>query len=85
MINDVQGSGRVQYPDEKDCWLDDDKLLRCPFCYSPASFEFREYNESDGSGDDGTGWARCQNADCRASIFDNWSDAIIKWNRRVNG
>ncbi|MEA3385863.1 MAG: Lar family restriction alleviation protein [Thermodesulfobacteriota bacterium] len=61
----------------------DDGLLPCPFCGSPATFEFKDYNPADRrSGDDGMGWVQCSNYKCGAMIFDDRMSAIEKWNTR---
>ena len=57
-------------------------LLPCPFCGSPAEFEYREYNHDTGEGDDGMGWAECANPLCGVRVFDDRDTAIEKWNRR---
>jgi len=57
-------------------------LLPCPFCGSPAEFEYTDYNPETGEGDDGMGYARCKNSHCGIGFFDDRDSAIEKWNRR---
>ena len=62
----------------------DDRLLPCPFCGSPAEFEYNDYNFETGEGDDGMGEVRCTNIECGVRFFDDYDSAVKKWNRRVN-
>lgn len=58
-------------------------LLPCPFCGSPAEFEYTDYNEDTDEGDDGMGYTQCTNRECGASFFDDHDSAYEKWNRRA--
>lgn len=60
------------------------ELLRCPFCGSPASFEYDDWVEETGEGDDGIGWVRCTNHECGTGFHDDFDSAVEKWNKRSN-
>ena len=57
-------------------------IKHCPFCGSPAEFEYTPWDEEDQSGDDGSGKVEC--IKCGASISGYVDDAIEKWNSRLS-
>lgn len=59
-----------------------EKLKPCPFCGSPARFEYDEWNPDTREGDDGMGWLRCTNPKCGAGFHDDKDSAFEKWNSR---
>jgi hypothetical protein len=62
----------------------EDKLKPCPFCGSEAKYEYDDYDEETGEGDDGNGCVQCCNPLCGVGFHDWIDSAIEKWNQRVN-
>lgn len=59
----------------------DKSLLPCPFCGSPAEWEYTSWNDEDSSGDDGSGWVECTG--CYVQVPCLFRDeADERWNRR---
>lgn len=59
-------------------------LLPCPFCGSPAEFEYTPWHEENGTGygDDGTGWVECTG--CHVQMWCLHADeAEERWNQRT--
>jgi len=57
-------------------------LLSCPCCGGRPDWEYRDWNERDETGDDGTGWIECLTCHIRTPITD-LDDATEIWNRRA--
>lgn len=58
------------------------ELLPCPFCGGRAEFEYEDWNEETGDGDDGTGVVSC--TECHTRTVRNDRDSVEAiWNTRV--
>lgn len=56
-------------------------LLPCPFCGNRAEWEYKDLDETDLSGDDGSGWIKCTG--CPVSIFSrDKEEGYEQWNKR---
>ena len=56
-------------------------LLQCPFCGSPAEWEYTPWDDDARTGDDGSGWVEC--AGCKVQMPAGCRDeAVERWNRR---
>ena len=58
-----------------------EKLLPC-LCGAPAEWEYTEWDDEDGSGDDGSGWVECTGRHVRV-LYGCRDEAVEMWNRRV--
>lgn len=57
-------------------------LLPCPFCGNRAEWEYKDLDEEDRSGDDGSGWIECTG--CPVAIFScDKEEGYKQWNKRV--
>lgn len=57
-------------------------LKPCPLCGSAVEWEYRDYDDSSDTGDDGSGVIYCWK--CNLSLFDgDYDSALAKWNRRT--
>ena len=65
-------------------YLFDDRFLPCPFCGNPAEWEYTDWDEETGTGDDGTGWVECTGCGVRMFGVDK-EDAEQNWNTRAAG
>jgi len=60
----------------------ENELRPCPLCGGIAEWEYAEWNEELGTGDNGTGRIKCQN--CRLELFGNFREnAERRWNTRT--
>jgi hypothetical protein len=58
------------------------ELRPCPLCGGVAEWEYTEWDEETETGDDGTGYIKCQN--CRLELFGHdREDTEHQWNDRV--
>ena len=56
-------------------------LLPCPFCGSPAEWEYEPWDEETETGDDGMGHIECIGCHIRSALDDKDS-ATLQWNKR---
>ena len=62
--------------------MQEEVIKRCPFCGSDAEFEYNDFNQETGEGDDGTGWIKCTNSRCGVGFYDERDTCIKKWKNR---
>jgi hypothetical protein len=60
----------------------DSKLRSCPLCGGTAEWEYRDFDADEETGDDGTGFVKCQS--CGLELFGGFQEeAENQWNVRA--